>query len=68
MPLIQIHLVQGRDRPTLRKLAKRVTDTVEEVLDAPRESIRVQINEMDPEFWVVGGQSVAERRAASGQA
>lgn len=65
MPLVQIHVVEGRDKEVLKDLAQRVTDTVVDTLGASREAVRVQINEMDADFWVIGGVPASQRRKAT---
>lgn len=65
MPLVQIHVVEGRDKDVLTDLARRVTDTVVDTLGASREAVRVQINEMDADFWVIGGVTASERKKAA---
>lgn len=65
MPLVQIHVVEGRDREVLKEVARRVTDTVVETLGSSREAVRVQINEMDADFWVIGGVPASERGKAT---
>lgn len=63
MPLVQIHLLEGRTPVQKRILVQKVTDAIEEALQAPRENIRVVLYEISPEHWAVGGRNMAERRA-----
>ncbi|NSL50573.1 4-oxalocrotonate tautomerase [Calidifontibacillus erzurumensis] len=62
MPLIQIHIIEGRPPEKIEQLIKEVTDTVCKTLDAPIESVRVLINEIPPEHWGIAGESVKKRR------
>jgi 4-oxalocrotonate tautomerase len=55
MPLIQVTLVEGRTADAKRALIAGLTDTVVQVLDASRPTVRVIINEVPPEHWGVGG-------------
>jgi 4-oxalocrotonate tautomerase len=55
MPLIQVSLIEGRAPEVKRALIAEVTDAVVRTLDAPRETVRVILNEVPPEHWAVGG-------------
>jgi 4-oxalocrotonate tautomerase len=55
MPFVEVTLIAGRTPEKKRELMKRLTDAVEETIDAPRESIRVVLREVPPEHWAVGG-------------
>jgi len=66
MPLVQIRLAR-RDAPTTADqkaaLIAGVTDLLQSVLDKRRESVVVIIDEVDPENWGEGGDSVTSIRA-----
>ena len=51
MPFIQIHMLTGRTDDQKRDLLSGVTDAVEQALGAPRDSIRVWIEEFPPEHF-----------------
>ena len=55
MPLIQVSLIEGRSPQVRRALIAELTDAVVRALDAPRETVRVILNEVPPEHWAVGG-------------
>lgn len=55
MPIVQIHLLEGRDVEKKRLLAKRVTETLQEVLGSPPEKIRVIMSDMPHDSYSVGG-------------
>jgi 4-oxalocrotonate tautomerase len=63
MPLLQVSLIEGRTTEQKHELIAQLTETVVRVLDAPREAVRVIINEVPPEHWGVGG---VPRSAAAG--
>lgn len=63
MPLIQIHIIEGRSPEKKEELIKEVTKTVAATLEAPIESVRVLINEMPPEHWGIAGESVKKQRS-----
>lgn len=62
MPFIQINILEGRTPEKKERLIREVTDLVSDVLDAPVESIRVLIQEVQPEHWGIAGESVKKRR------
>ncbi|MCF8563191.1 4-oxalocrotonate tautomerase family protein [Alicyclobacillus tolerans] len=65
MPLIQMHILEGRTAETKRQLISEVTDAVSRTLGAKPESIRVLLYELPKEHWAVGGVTMAERQQAN---
>lgn len=63
MPIIHVQLIEGRSADKKAKLIRRITDVVQEALDAPRGSIRVLLHEVPPSHWAVGGEVIAEENA-----
>jgi len=55
MPIVQIHMLEGRDIEKKRLLAKRITETVQEVLGSPPNKIRVILSDMPHDSYSVGG-------------
>lgn len=64
MPLVEITLTRGRTPEQVAALGQAVTDAVEQSIGARRESIRVVLRECEPDHWFVGGESMAELKAA----
>ncbi|MBA4538021.1 4-oxalocrotonate tautomerase [Bacillus aquiflavi] len=62
MPFIQINLLEGRSPEKKEQLIAEVTETVERVIQAPKETIRVMINEMPAAHWGIAGVSVKKLR------
>lgn len=60
MPIIQFNLLEGRTIEQKRTLAKRVTETVVEVLGVKPESVRILVHEMGPYDFSVAGVVAAE--------
>ncbi|WP_309055729.1 tautomerase family protein [Streptomyces sp.] len=54
MPIVTINMVAGRDRAVVQDCLREVARTVSRTLDAPLSSVRVLVNEVDPELWTVG--------------
>ena len=64
MPFIQINIVKGRSPEKKERLIREVSDLVSEVLEAPIQSVRVMINELEPEHWGIAGESIKKRNEA----
>jgi 4-oxalocrotonate tautomerase len=62
MPIVDISLLEGRDRAKKARLIREVTDAVERALGVSRESIRVLLREVPEEHWGVGGETKAKAR------
>ena len=60
MPIINIHMLEGRTKEQKRELIRRVTDVVVETLNSPPESVRIVINDMTPDDYGVAGLPVKE--------
>lgn len=61
MPLIQVTLVQGRTPEQLRALISSLTAAVVDSIGAPKEAIRVVLNEVPDTHWAAGDVTIAER-------
>ncbi|MDO8778293.1 MAG: 2-hydroxymuconate tautomerase [Burkholderiaceae bacterium] len=55
MPLIQVTLIEGRSAESKATLIRGLTDAAVEAISAPRESIRVILQEVPPAHWGMGG-------------
>ncbi|MBM4765166.1 4-oxalocrotonate tautomerase family protein [Bacillus sp. B15-48] len=65
MPFIQVNILKGRSPEKKEKFIKEVSELASDVLDAPIESVRVMINELEPEHWGIAGESVKKRKEGS---
>ena len=63
MPLIQIHLAEGRTENQKKDLMTGMTDLTEKVIGAPRDSIRVWINEFPDTAYMASGELLKDKRA-----
>lgn len=54
MPIVTINMVAGRDREMVQECLREVAKTISRTLNAPLSSVRVLVNEVDPELWTVG--------------
>lgn len=55
MPLIQVTLIEGRPAEAKAELLRTLTEAAVASLNAPRESVRVIIQEVPAAHWAVGG-------------
>jgi len=62
MPLIEIHLMEGRTDEQKKALMSAVTDAVQQTLDAPLASIRIWLQEMSPREYMVAGELYADKK------
>jgi 4-oxalocrotonate tautomerase len=63
MPLVQIHMAEGRSPEEKRALLEAITDAVVDSIAAPRDSIRVWITEMANTDFMAGGELLADKQA-----
>ena len=61
MPLIDIHMLEGRTDQQKRALLDSVTEAVRTSLGAPLSSIRVWIQEFPPTEYMAEGQLYADK-------
>lgn len=61
MPILNVHLAAGRSDKLKAELARRLTDTVCEVLGSPKAAVRVLLHEVPPENWFAAGTSLSDR-------
>ena len=63
MPLIEIHLLEGRSDDQKKALLAAVTRAVQESLGSPLETIRVWVQEMSPKAFMSAGVLAADKKA-----
>ena len=57
MPIAQIHIMEGRTEAQKTALIEKVTDAICEAVDAPREAVRVILQEMPNTNFGIGGKT-----------
>ncbi len=62
MPLIEIHLLEGRTDEQKKALLASVTTAVHESIGAPLESIRVWVQEFSPKEYMIAGVLAADKK------
>jgi 4-oxalocrotonate tautomerase len=62
MPLIEIHLLEGRTDEQKKALLTSVTRAVQDSIGAPIESIRVWVQEFSPKEYMAAGVLAADKK------
>jgi 4-oxalocrotonate tautomerase len=62
MPIIEMHMMQGRSDAQKRAVAGAVTEAVSRSLECSPETVRILITEHGTEEFFVAGLTMAERR------
>ncbi len=62
MPLIEIHMLEGRSDEQKRAVLDAVTEAVRDSLGAPRNTIRVWIQEFSSKEYMVAGQLYSDKK------
>jgi len=62
MPLVEIHLLQGRTDGQKKALLTAVTSAVHESIGAPLETIRVWLQEFPPTEFMAAGVLAADKK------
>jgi 4-oxalocrotonate tautomerase len=57
MPIIHVHLLEGRSKDLKQQLISEVTAAVSKTLGNPPETIRVILHDVPAENWGVAGVS-----------
>lgn len=63
MPLVNVHMAQGRSPEQKRALMSAITDAMVEHIGAPRDSVRVWITEMANTDFMAAGELLADKQA-----
>lgn len=57
MPIVQVNMMEGRSDEQKEAVIREVTEALVRAVGAPRESVRVLINEMPKQHFGIGGVS-----------
>ena len=57
MPFVNITIYEGHSKERKDEIARRVTDTITEVCELPREVVSVVFSEIPPSDWYTAGKS-----------
>jgi 4-oxalocrotonate tautomerase len=56
MPIVQVSLMEGRPSEKIEKMVSAVSEAVATSLEAPIETVRVIVYEMQPHQYGIGGK------------
>lgn len=60
MPIVNIHMLEGRPRDKIEKLMVKVTEAVVSSLGVTPDRVRVIVWEIPRTHWYVGGQTMRD--------
>lgn len=60
MPFAQIYMIEGRTEDQKRAVIEKVTAALVEAVGAPKESVRVWIQDVPKENWGIAGVSAKD--------
>jgi 4-oxalocrotonate tautomerase len=60
MPLINVQLIRGRTPEQKRALMRGIAQVAMDTLGSPEASVRVILNEVEPEHWGIGLKTKAD--------
>lgn len=60
MPFANVFIIEGRTEDQKRAVIEKVTDALVEALGAPRENVRVWIQEVPAVQWGIGGKPASD--------
>ena len=63
MPLVNVHMSKGRTPEQKKALMEAITEVMHTCADAPRESVRVWITEMEATDFMAGGELLSDKKA-----
>ena len=62
MPLVEIHLLEGRTDEQKKALLTAVTEAIHGAIGAPLETIRVWVQEFSPKEYMAAGVLAADKK------
>ncbi len=62
MPLVQVHMAEGRDPAAKQALMEAITEAMHQHVGAPRDSVRVWINEFPNTNFMAGGELLKDKQ------
>jgi len=67
MPVVRVTLAAGRTAEQKKAAALEITQTLVDRLGAHRAHVYVVFEDIPPDDWVVGGETITERRRKRGE-
>jgi 4-oxalocrotonate tautomerase len=62
MPIVQVHLLEGRSKEIKQQLISEITATVSRTLGNSPETIRVLLHDVPQENWGIAGIPMSKRQ------
>jgi 4-oxalocrotonate tautomerase len=63
MPIVHVNLMEGRPPEKIEKMIVAVSEAIATTLEAPIETVRVMVHEMEPHQYGIGGKPWREVKA-----
>lgn len=60
MPIVQVHLLEGREEKDIKNMLVEVTEAISNSLDVEKERVRIIVNEVPSSNWGIAGVSRKE--------
>lgn len=62
MPIIQIHMLEGRSSEVKKKLLKEMNEVICNTLEVNPHQVKILLNELPKEHWSTGGITKDEEK------
>ena len=63
MPIIQVHVLEGRSDEKIKELISGITETTVRTLEVKPEQVRVIVQNVPGKYWGVGGVTKEELKS-----
>ncbi|GAB1794833.1 4-oxalocrotonate tautomerase [Priestia megaterium] len=60
MPIVQVHLLEGREEKDIKNMLVEVTEAISNSLHVEKERVRIIVNEIPSSHWGIAGVSRKE--------
>ena len=67
MPIVRVTMAAGRTSEQKKAAAIEITDTIARVCNAHADHVYVIFEDVPPDEWTVGGETITERKAQRGE-
>jgi 4-oxalocrotonate tautomerase len=67
MPIVRVTMAEGRSQEQKTALAREITDSLVRHCGGDASHVYVLFDDMPPDQWLVGGETITERRRKRGE-
>lgn len=67
MPIVRVTMANGRTSEQKKRAAQEITETIVRRCNAHAEHVYVVFDDIAPDDWTVGGETIGERKAKRGE-